>query len=294
MENTLIHIDIKKTLLSSDGKMILEVNKDIPAGSFTALFGSSGAGKTTLVRIIAGLTKPDSGVIQFGNEVWFDSKRKINVSTQQRHIGLMFQDYALFPNMTVEQNIQFARVEKDDAFTNTLLDILDLTEFRKYKPQNLSGGQKQRVALARAIARKPRLLLLDEPLSALDSKMRILLQDEIAKVHHMFGSTTLIVSHDLNEVFRLSDNVLCIEKGKITKEGNPQKVFTDTGMSGNFQITGQIASIEEQDLINIVTIITGNNNVVKIIALDDDINQLSSGDHVLILANTFNPIIKKI
>jgi molybdate transport system ATP-binding protein len=294
MENTLIHIDIKKTLLSSDGNMTLEVNKDIPAGSFTALFGSSGAGKTTLVRIIAGLTKPDSGLIQFGNEVWFDSKRKINVSTQQRHVGLMFQDYALFPNMTVEQNIQFARVEKDDAFTKTLLDILDLTEFRKYKPQNLSGGQKQRVALARVIARKPRLLLLDEPLSALDSTMRIILQDEIAKVHRMFGSTTLIVSHDLNEVFRLTDNVLCIEKGKIIKEGNPKNVFTNTGMSGNFQITGQIASIEEQDLVNIVTVITGNNNIVKIIAFEDDINQLSSGDHVLILANTFNPIMKKI
>jgi molybdate transport system ATP-binding protein len=294
MENTLINIDIKKTLLFSDGKMTLEVNKDIPVGSFTALFGSSGAGKTTLVRIIAGLTKPDSGVIRFGNEVWFDSKRKINVSTQQRRIGLMFQDYALFPNMTVEQNIQFAQVEKDDAFTKTLLDMLDLTEFRKYKPQHLSGGQKQRVALARAIARKPRLLLLDEPLSALDSTMRIILQDEIANIHRMFGSTTMIVSHDLNEVFRLANNVLCIEKGKIIKEGNPQNVFADKDMSGNFQITGQIASIEEQDLGNVVTVITGNNNIVKIIAFEDDINQLSSGDRVLILTNTFNPIIKKI
>jgi len=294
MENTLIHIDIKKTLLSSEGVMTLEVNKDIQAGSFTALFGSSGAGKTTLLRIIAGLTKPDSGIIQFGDEIWYDSKSNINISTQQRRIGLMFQDYALFPNMTVEQNIQFAQVEKDYSYTKTLLDILELTEFAKYKPQHLSGGQKQRVALARSIARKPRLLLLDEPLSALDSAMRIMLQDEISKVHLMFESTTLMVSHDLTEVFRLADNVICIERGKITKEGNPQKVFIDTGVSGNFQITGQIASIEEQDLVNIITVITGNNNIVKIIAFENDINQLSSGDRILILTNTFNPIIKKI
>ena len=294
MENTLIHIDIKKTLLSSEGVMTLEVNKDIQAGSFTALFGSSGAGKTTLLRIIAGLTKPDSGIIQFGDEIWYDSKSNINISTQQRRIGLMFQDYALFPNMTVEQNIQFAQVEKDYSYTKTLLDILELTEFAKYKPQHLSGGQKQRVALARSIARKPRLLLLDEPLSALDSAMRIMLQDEISKVHLMFESTTLMVSHDLTEVFRLADNVICIERGKITKEGNPQKVFIDTGVSGNFHITGQIASIEEQDLVNIITVITGNNNIVKIIAFENDINQLSSGDRILILTNTFNPIIKKI
>jgi len=294
MENTLIHIDIKKTLLSSKGVMTLEVNKDIPAESFTALFGPSGAGKTTLVRIIAGLIKPDSGVIRFGDEVWFDSNRKINFSTQNRHIGLMFQDYALFPNMTVEQNIQFALDDKDSSYTKSLLDILQLSEFAKYKPQHLSGGQKQRVALARAIARKPRLLLLDEPLSALDSGMRIILQDEISKVHRMFESTTIMVSHDLNEVFRLADNVVCLEGGKITKEGKPQNVFTDTGISGNLQITGQIASIEIQDLINIVTVITGNNNIVKIIAFKDDISQLSSGDRVLILTNTFNPIIKKI
>jgi molybdate transport system ATP-binding protein len=247
-----------------------------------------------LLRILAGLTKPDAGIIQFDDEVWFDSERKIVVPPQKRRIGLMFQDYALFPNMTVEQNIQFAQDKKDHSYTQTLLEVLQLTEFAKHKPEYLSGGQKQRVALARAIAYKPRLLLLDEPLSALDSTMRVALQDEIAKVHRMFHSTTIMVSHDLNEVFRLAHHVVCIEQGKVTASGNPQHLFSDTSISGKFQVTGQIATIEKQDVVNIVTVITGNNSIVKVIAFDDDINQLSSGDHVLVFSKAFNPIIKKI
>jgi molybdate transport system ATP-binding protein len=294
MENAVIHIDIKKTLLSSEGVMTLEVKSDFHAGTLTALFGPSGAGKTTLLRILAGLTKPDVGIIQFGDDVWFDSEHKIDIPPQKRRIGLMFQDYALFPNMTVEQNIQFAQDEKDHSYTQTLLEVLQLKEFAKRKPFHLSGGQKQRVALARAIARKPRLLLLDEPLSALDSAMRVALQDEIAKVHRMFNSTTIMVSHDLNEVIRLARHVVCIEYGKVTAIGNPQNMFTDTSISGKFQVTGKIAAIEKQDVVNIVTVITGNNSIVKVIAFDDDIKQLFSGDHVLVYSKAFNPIIKKI
>jgi molybdate transport system ATP-binding protein len=294
MEDAVIHIDIRKTLLSSEGVMTLEVKTDLHAGTLTALFGPSGAGKTTVLRILAGLTKPDSGKIQFGDTVWFDSERKIDIPPQQRRTGLMFQDYALFPNMTVEQNIQFAQDEKDRSSTQQLLGIFELTEFAKRKPAHLSGGQKQRVALARAIARKPQLLLLDEPLSALDSAMRVMLQDEIAKVHKLFGATTIMVSHDLNEVFRLAHHVVCVEQGKVTATGEPQNVFTDTSISGKFQVTGQIADIEKQDVVNIVTVITGNNSIVKVIAFDDDVKHLSAGDRVLVFSKAFNPIIKKI
>jgi molybdate transport system ATP-binding protein len=294
MENVIIHIDVKKKLLSSEGVMILEVKSEIHTGTLTALFGPSGAGKTTLLRILAGLTKPDMGKIQFGDEIWFDSERNIDLPPQKRSIGLMFQDYALFPNMTVQQNIQFAQEEKDYSFTQNLFKILQLTEFANHKPVHLSGGQKQRVALARAIARKPRLLLLDEPLSALDSDMRIMLQNEIEKVHKMNKATTMLVSHDLNEVFRLADRVVCLEKGKVIENGNPQQVFSDTSISGKFQVMGQVAAIEKQDVVNIVTVTTGNNTIVKVIAFDDDIRQLSSGDRVLVFSKAFNPIIKKI
>jgi molybdate transport system ATP-binding protein len=294
MEDDVIRIDIQKKLFSSEGVITLGVNLDLRAGSLTALFGPSGAGKTTMLRILAGLTKPDAGKIQFGDTVWFDSDRHIDLSPQQRRIGMMFQDYALFPNMTVEQNIQFAQDEKDESYTRQLLGIFELTEFAKRKPMHLSGGQKQRVALARAIARKPHLLLLDEPLSALDAPTRVLLQDEIAKAHTMFGATTIMVSHDLNEVFRLAHHVVCIEQGKITAAGEPHNVFTDTSVSGKFQVTGQIAAIEKQDVVNIVTVITGNNSIVKVIAFDDDIKDLSSGDRVLVFSKAFNPIVKKI
>jgi molybdate transport system ATP-binding protein len=294
MDDTVIRIAVKKTLLSADGVMTLDVDRTLEAGTLAALFGPSGAGKTTLLRILAGLTKPDAGVIRAGGTVWYDSERGIDLPPQQRSIGMMFQDYALFPNMTVEENIRFGQSEPDTAYTRSLIDTLQLNEFSGRKPAHLSGGQKQRVALARALARKPRLLLLDEPLSALDASMRVTLQDVIAGAHRLSGATTLMVSHDLNEVFRLADHVLCIEQGTITAAGTAHQVFSDTSVSGKFQVTGQIASIEKQDVVNVVTVITGNNSIVRVIAFDDDVKCLAAGDRVLLFSKAFNPIIKKI
>ena len=294
MENSVIFIDIEKRMLTANGPMNLSVQTSIPAGELVALFGESGAGKTTLLRILAGLVTPDKGLIKFGSTVWFDSEKKINIPPQLRNISLMFQDYALFPNMTVEQNIQFAQPEKDQSKVNELLALFGLTEFRKRKPTGLSGGQKQRVALARALARKPQLLLLDEPLSALDAEMRIALQDEIAQAHQLLGVTTIMVSHDLNEVFRLATQVLCIENGSITRTGSPEEVFSDSSISGKVQITGQIARIEKQDTINVVTVISGNNQIIKVIAFESDLENLKIGDRVMVFSKAFNPIISKL
>ena len=294
MENNVIFIDIEKRMLTANGLMNLSVQTTIPAGELVALFGESGAGKTTLLRILAGLVTPDKGLIKFGSTVWFDSEKKIYVAPQLRNISLMFQDYALFPNMTVEQNIQFAQPGKDQLKVNELLDLFGLAEFRKRKPTGLSGGQKQRVALARALARKPQLLLLDEPLSALDAEMRVTLQDEIAKAHQFLDVTTIMVSHDLNEVFRLATRVLCIENGSITRSGNPEEVFSDSSISGKVQITGQIARIEKQDTINVVTVISGNNQIIKVIAFESDLENLKIGDRVMVFSKAFNPIISKL
>lgn len=294
MENNVISIDIEKQMLTANGPMNLAIRATIPSGELVALFGESGAGKTTLLRILAGLLTPDKGLIKFGNIVWFDSEKQINISPQNRNISLMFQDYALFPNMTVEQNIQFAQPEKKQSAVDELLALFGLSEFRKRKPAGLSGGQKQRVALARALARKPQLLLLDEPLSALDAEMRVALQDEIAQAHQLLGVTTIMVSHDLNEVFRLATNVICIENGTVRRTGNPEEVFSDTSISGKVQITGQIARIEKQDTINIVTVISGNNQIIKVIAFDSDLENLKIGDRVLVFSKAFNPIISKL
>ena len=294
MENDVISIDVEKRMLTADGQMNLVVQTTIQVGELVALFGQSGAGKTTLLRILTGLVNPDRGLVKFGNTVWFDSEKQINIAPQNRNVSLMFQDFALFQNMTVEQNIRFAQPEKDDVAVNELLDIFGLVEFRKRKPNGLSGGQKQRIALARALARKPQLLLLDEPLSALDAEMRNALQDEIAKAHRLSGVTTLLVSHDLNEVFRLASHVICIENGVITRSGKAEAVFSDNSISGKVQITVQIARIEKQDTINIVTVISGNNQIIKVIAFDSDLENLKLGDRVMVFSKAFNPIISKL
>lgn len=294
MENDLITIDVEKMMITANGRVNLSVKTVIHTGEIVALFGTSGAGKTTLLRILAGLIKPDKGLVKIGNSVFFDSEKQINVPPQQRNISLMFQDYALFPDMTVEQNIQFAQSVKNRTAVDELIAVFGLDEFRKRKPSGLSGGQKQRVALARALARKPQLLLLDEPLSALDSEMRTLLQDEIAQAHQLSGATTIMVSHDLNEVFRLASHVICIENGMVSRSGKPDNIFSDNSISGKVQITGQIARIEKEDIINIVTVISGNNQITKVIAFENDIENLQIGDRVIVFIKAFNPIISKL
>ena len=294
MENDVIFIDVEKQIFTVDGNMKLAVNTTIQKGDLVALFGLSRAGKTTLLRILAGLIKPDRGVIRLGSTVLFDSERGINLAPQERNISLMFQDYALFPNMTVEQNVRYAQSKVDPEEVNKLLALLGLAEFSDHKPGRLSGGQKQRVALARALARKPRLLLLDEPLSALDSNLRTSLQNEIYQAHQLSGATTIMVSHDLNEVFRLASQVLFIEKGSIHRRGTPEEVFSDLSVSGKVQITGQIACIDRHDTVNIVTVITGNNQITKVIAFDNDIENLKIGDSVMVYTKAFNPIISKL
>lgn len=207
----------------------MEVALRIEVGTITALTGPSGAGKTTLLRLIAGLVKPESGRIQFGDDVWLDSKKKVFQSPQQRRTGLVFQDYALFPHLTVRQNVAFGLDKGDDtARVDELLHEVELTQLADRKPHQLSGGQQQRVALARALVRRPRLLLLDEPLSALDRSMRQRLQDYLLNLHQSHQLTILLVTHDLAEIFRLADQVVEMDEGKVTRQGTPREVFAQT------------------------------------------------------------------
>jgi len=294
MEDNIIFLDIEKMMLTSNGKRNLIIRAEVKTGELLALYGSSGAGKTTLLRILAGLTKPDKGLIQMGKTIWFDSAKKINLMPQKRSIGFMFQDFALFPNMTVSENIRFAQNDKNNNHVAALLEAFGLSEFKNHKTTNLSGGQKQRVALARALASKPKLLLLDEPLSAIDAEMRAKLQDEIAQAHKILSATTIMVSHDLNEVFRLATKVLCIENGTVKKAGTPEEVFSENSISGKVQICGQIVRIEKQDIVNIITIISGNNQITKVIAFENDIEKLQVGDQVIVFTKAFNPMIVKV
>ncbi len=173
--------------------MQLDVEFTIQEGELVTLYGPSGAGKTTVLRMLCGLSTPDEGRISVRGQPWLDSAKKINLKPQHRDIGIVFQDYALFPNLTVKENLRYAlKKDQPDAIVNELLEMMELTNLYDKKPELLSGGQRQRVALARAIVRKPRILLLDEPMSALDTALRVKIQDYILRVHEQFKLTTIL------------------------------------------------------------------------------------------------------
>lgn len=226
----MLKIDIERKMFTSEGQSMLDVNLEIEEHELLCFFGHSGAGKTTLLRILAGLNKPDRGYIELNGQVWFDSEAKINLAPQKRRIGYMFQDYALFPNMSVRANIEFAQSKKDQAEVDKLLDLFGLEALQKQKPMKLSGGQKQRVALARALAAQPQLLLLDEPLSALDHEMRENLQNEILKAHDLLQSITMLVSHDVKEVEKLATSVVLLQNGKIKNQGKTSEVLNQLNL----------------------------------------------------------------
>jgi len=290
----MIRFYLHKTLHAANDEMALDISVEIEPGQLVAVYGASGAGKTTILRILAGLTKPDKGSINIDDTNWLDTEKGVHFPTQKRNIGMVFQDYALFPNMTVEQNLNYALEKGQDTnIIKELIDIMELQQLSNSKPSMLSGGQKQRVALARALVRKPKLLLLDEPLSALDNELRIKLQDHILEVHRRYKLTTILVSHDISEIYKMADLVFVLEKGKIIKQGTPGNVFFNRQMSGKFQFTGEVVSIEKEDIIYIVSVLIGN-NIVKVVATEDDIKELQQGDKVLVASKAFNPLIKKI
>ncbi|MEK6659337.1 MAG: ATP-binding cassette domain-containing protein [Campylobacterota bacterium] len=290
----MIKINIKKTLHTADGEIILEVNKEIQNGDFLTLFGKSGSGKTTLLRIIAGLEVPDSGEIIVDNEIWFDSAKNINLPVQKRGVGFVFQDYALFPNMSVRQNLEFALKNRNESKkVDEILEIMEITNLSSMMPHNLSGGQKQRVAVARALMSNPKMLLLDEPLSALDHVMRAKLQDELLAVHKRFNITSILVSHDIGEVFKISNRVWKISLGEITSDGTPTQVFANQNLSSKFKLTAEVLSIKKSDILYIIELLS-HNEIIKVTATKRDIDNIREGDSVLISSKAFNPIFTKI
>jgi len=202
---------------------MLDVKLNIKKSEFIALMGASGSGKTTLLRILAGLENAE-GEISVEDTVWLRDKKKL--PPQQREIGFVFQDYALFDNMTVEENLLFVNEDKDLA--SKLLEMTELTALSKRNVQGLSGGQKQRVSLCRAMMKKPKLLLMDEPLSALDPAMRSKLQEEILKLHKTFGTTTIMISHDTEASYHLADRIIVLKEGLIVRDGSVEEVLKET------------------------------------------------------------------
>lgn len=233
-----VFVDIEKKL----GSFCLNVKFEAENETL-ALLGSSGCGKSMTLKCIAGIEKPDHGKIIVDGVTLFDSEKKINLSPQERRTGLMFQNYALFPHMTVLQNVQAgAKREKDPKIRKstiqTTLDLFGLTEYKNRYPHQLSGGQQQRAALARILVSNPRILLLDEPFSALDSHLRFKLEQEVRQVLRRFGKTAILVSHDRDEVYRLSHRIAVMDEGRIQAIGTQKEVFANPRTRKGAVLTG--------------------------------------------------------
>lgn len=290
----MIQASISKQLHGAHGTFTLQVDLQIQQGEFVALYGASGAGKTTLLRCLAGLEQVEQGVIKVSEQIWLNSQTKINLPTQQRRVGYMFQDYALFPNMTVRGNLEFAlRKGAHKKRVDELLEIMALGELQHVKPATLSGGQKQRVALARTLASEPKLLLLDEPLSALDQDIRSRLQGEILHLQKQFGITTVIVSHDVGEVYKLASHVMVMECGRIVQQGAPSQVFSNGQTSGKFRFTGEVLAIEQMDVMFALTVLVGS-QIVRVVAMPEEAETLGVGDRVMLVSKAFNPMVLKL
>ena len=247
----MIRVDIRKKI----GDKNLDISLEMKDSSLWSLFGKSGAGKTTILRMIAGLETPDKGVIEVDGKVWFDSNRHIDLSIQKRGVGFVFQNYALFENMTALENLLFAQPKRDKKKALQLLNLVGLSQMRDRLPAKMSGGQKQRLALARALAQEPKILLLDEPLSALDSEIRKRLQKELYQIHKQFSIPTILVSHDKNEVLKLSQKVIVLEDDKaVVKE--PVDLISN---SDDNIIKAEVLFIKD----NLITLSVGE-NIIKV------------------------------
>lgn len=290
----MIDIQISKSLDGPNGPMKLSINRQIESEQIVTIYGDSGAGKTSLLRVMAGLMTPDEGSIRVDNKVWLNTASSINLKPGSRSIGMVSQDFALFPNMTVRKNLEYALPKNQHG--NAIDDLIRITELERLenrKPASLSGGQQQRVALARALVTRPRILLLDEPLSALDQSMRVKLQNHILDLQREFKLTIFLVSHEVGEIFKLSNQVMHLKNGLIKQYCTPLELFSHRHLSGKFQFTGEVAAIMAEDIVYILTVLI-DNHLVKVIVDKTTAGSLQVGDKVLVASKAFNPIVKKI
>lgn len=228
----------RKTLAASRGGAAFALDAELRLDSgCTVLLGPSGSGKTTLLRCLAGLAKPDDGWIRFGEALWFDSARRLHLPVQRRRVGMVFSDYPLFPRMTVRKNVGYAGAS--DAQVSAWLERFELSALADRLPAQLSAGQQQRVAIARTLAADPRLLLMDEPFSALDGALSLRIQDFLVPMLKETPLPVLWVTHDLEEAMRLADTLVLMDGGRVIAKGRPRALLDRPGTSRAAEMLGR-------------------------------------------------------
>ena len=240
-------LQIQNVTKTFDGALAVDhVSLDIPKGEIFALLGASGSGKSTLLRMLAGFEKPTSGQIILGGQ------DITNLPPYERPINMMFQSYALFPHMTVEQNIAYGLKQDNlpkqeiNAKVNEMLNLVHMTQYARRKPHQLSGGQRQRVALARSLAKQPQLLLLDEPMGALDKKLRTRMQLELVEIIEQVGVTCLMVTHDQEEAMTMAHRIAIMDAGWIVQVGTPTDIYETPNSRMAAEFIGSINMFEGQ------------------------------------------------
>lgn len=287
----------------------VDASFSVDKGEFVALFGASGAGKSTILRLLAGFERADFGASKKGEVIYFNHKKlknadissfdkapilntkEIFLAPQKRNIGFLFQDYALFSNMSVLKNLLYAKNDKN--YAEFLLDLCDLNGHKNALPNELSGGQKQRVALVRALMRRPELLLLDEPFSALDYGLKSRLQDYLLKIHQNLKPTIIMVSHDLSEVYKLAKRVLIVSNGKITQNGSPTEIFMPNKGSQKLNVIGKILELKDEGAV-IIAVVEIANRLGQIALSPQEAKGLKVCDEVIISVKAFKANIKKL
>ncbi len=233
----MLYVDIKKHLKNFTLDIELEISNDR-----VGILGQSGSGKSMMLKTIAGIIKPDEGRIVLNDKVFFDSKKRINLPSKERNIGYLFQNYALFPHMTVKENIVSGMIKntKDEKIKmcEDMIKKLCLEGLENRYPRELSGGQQQRVAISRMLATKPQILMFDEPFSALDYHLREQMQENLLEILNKENTTSLLVSHDIDEAYRLSKEIVVVDKGQIKRIDKKEEVFKNPKNLATAKITG--------------------------------------------------------